>query len=323
MMMLPARARRRRQPLKLAAFVLLLVVPVSATAQHTQALITDLSGAVEVVRAMSDTTVAAYWGMQLFDGDEVRTPDAASVSMLLSNNSLVSLGANSSLVVARGPASATAAATRSVAVDVETIEDLTLRRDGDDLVALGGLRSGAADGPLKAISPRHTRVKTLRPTFAWHAAQPFEVYRVKLFSSAGVVWRAEVTTTSMTYPTNAPALEPGSRYFWQVEGDDLFDPATSAAVPFEVLPADRVADIAAREAEIRALVDGQTDTPSYHYLLGAYYAKAGLLDAATASFQHLAAQHPEAPLVRQILGTLRADVGLQPSAPLLAAELAQ
>lgn len=294
--------------------MLLPALPIHA--QDAQALITELAGAVQIVRAETGSTVDAVWGTQLYSGDQVETLDGATASILFTNNNLITLGANSAMAIAGGPgADAPSQGVRRVEADlIAGVDDLTVRREGDDLAALGGLRAGGRQAALEPLSPRNTLIKTTQPSFAWHAAEPFEAYEVKVFNSDGVVWRGTVTEPSATYPADAPALEPGTAYFWQVEGDDLLNPVASQAVPFEVLSADRLAAVEAREASIRATFGDAADGSDYRYVLGAYYAKEGLLDAAIVSFLQIAERHPESPLAQEILGKLYEDVGLKDQA---------
>lgn len=283
------------------------------------ALITDLNGAVVVTRAANGVEQQAVWGTQLFQGDRVETREAAAVSVLFSNNNLITLGANSSVTISAGPGQAPPAAESTPVKTVgpgllADVSDLTLRREGGNLAALGGLRAGDDAAQIDLLAPRNTVVKTRQPTFVWHADSDVDRAVVKVFDENGLVWSKEATEGRLDYPADVAPLKAGTAYFWQVETEDLLDTVTSPSVSFRVLTEEALQDVTAQEAAIRRMFEDDLNSSNYHYVLGAYYAKHGLLDAAIDAFSQIVVQHPDAALPQQILGKLYQDVGLKDQA---------
>jgi tetratricopeptide (TPR) repeat protein len=291
-----------------------------ATPSHAQdgdraALITDLSGVVEVASGSSSFSKVG-WGTPLMNGDRIRTAADAKASILFSNGNLVTLGQNASMTIAaaNGGSSGTES-TRSVSDEyLADASDLTLYRAGPgEIGALGGLRSGGGD-KIELITPRNTRTKAARPEFAWDANGDYDIFTVKLLSDAGTLWSAETEGTSIAYPSSAPELEPGTKYFWQVIGEVMLNTVSSPLVSFEVLTPDDVVRINAGEKAIAATFADEPEAPSHLYVLGSYYAREGLLGDAIATFSMIAHRHPEAAPAFEILGKLYYDVDMKDAA---------
>ena len=296
--------------------VLLFGFSVETKAQQV-ALVTDVSGPVQVTRATGGAAQAATWGMQLNVGDRVATGAGARTSLLYSaNNSLVSLAANANLTIAAG-APAGASASRTVgAPRIAAVSDLTLHRAGEgEVAALGGLRAVEAPRSITTLTPRQTRILQGAPSFAWMSAAEFESYTVRVFDANGrEVWSGATNGSRLEYPANAPKLAAGTRYLWKVEGEDLLETVASELTPFDVLGEDDQRVASEGLASIKASFESDADATSRDYVLGAFYADLGLYSDAVASFSRIAQRHPDAALVHEILGKLYYDLGLKDEA---------
>lgn len=305
-----------RTRLFLVFTVLLIAFSVDTKAQQA-ALVTDVSGPVQVTRAAGGAAQAASWGMQLNVGDRVVTGAGARASLLYSaNNNLVSLGANANLTVAAA-APAGASASRTVgAPRIAAVSDLTLARAGEgEISALGGLRAGERDQLIVNLTPRQTQIRQGRPSFAWMASAEFEEYRVRLFDASGrEVWAGTTTATELAYPESAPALAAGAQYLWKVEGEEMLDVVSSQMTPFDVLTDDEQAAVTAGLEAIGEALSGEADDTTRDYVMGAFFADNGLKFDAVAVFSRIAARHPDAALVHEILGNLYYDLGLKDEA---------
>ena len=87
-------------------------------------------------------------------------------------------------------------------------------------------------GHLTLFAPKLGKAYTLTPTFYWNADDPTAEYLFRLsVLSAGQapVFETKVTGGTFTYPGDAPALEPGATYTWQVTptNDMLGGPASA------------------------------------------------------------------------------------------------
>ncbi len=293
----------------------LLAIPV-ASARQSAALVTDISGDVRVARASGGASQAATWGMQLNVGDRVTSASGARASLLYSaTNSIVTVASGATHEV--GSAADGAGASRPAgAPRIAAVSELTLARAGaGEVSALGGLRAGEREQAIVNLTPRQTRIRQGRPTFAWMASEEFEGYRVRLYDAAGrEVWTGAATGSERVYPDDAPALVAGSQYVWNVEGETMLDAVSSQLTPFEVLSDEEETIVAEGLGGISDAMAGAADETTRDYLLGAFYVDHGLLFDAVDAFSRIARRHPDAALVHEILGNLYYDLGLKDEA---------
>ena len=284
--------------------LLLLVLTVPVAAQSHRALITELAGAVTIQRA-NGSNAAATWGIQLFDGDVLTTGANSKAALLYSNGSLLSVAANSETRVEGNDA--------SPAVDptlLADVSDLTLQRTGvGELAALGGLRAGPGESAIDLQYPRQTRVMSPTPTFEWATETAFEIYTVTVLSDDGQVWSGTTEESQITYPTTAPALQPGVTYYWRVEGEEMLDVTRSELVQFEVVAPEEIEVITKAEAGIRAAFSDESAAASRDFLLGSFYAKQGLNAEALAVFTAIAQVQGDSAMLHEILGRLYYETG--------------
>lgn len=282
------------------------------------ALITDIKGEVLAKKAERADFEKAYWGMQLSQGDQVKTLADAEVSFLFSNNNLISLGPNSTLTLSEGRAPGNGHDTSVRKMDTQLLADnalLTLRKtSGGEIGALAGLRSADARQKIVPLSPRGSKIKRIQPSFEWTAANEFDRFKVKLFDSNGVTWSKETETTRLEYPQGEPPLSYGESYFWQVEGEGLFESAKSASVGFRLPSQQELEKVKAQEEKIRQMFKDDLEGSSFHFVLGAYYDREGFFEDAIKHFEVIARMYPDAPLPHQILGKLCTSIGLKDKA---------
>lgn len=305
--------------------IVLIALLVWMSARHSNAqdaehlaLITDLEGAVGIVRAAGGNPVVARWGTPLFEGDEVKTEEAAGASILFANNNLVTLGPSSSMTIKGGPGSAVERSGAVRTIDGPLLADvsgLTMHRTGQgDISALGTLRSGGTVDGVEPLAPRSTMVQNPQPVFEWHASSSMESFAVRVFDDSGLIWTGETRDRRLQYPSDAPALLPDREYLWQVEGEDMLEIVKSAMVPFTLLSPNAREEVAARESALRAQFSDDPHGSNVNFVLGSYYVQVGLLSQAISSFEGIADRHPDASMPYEILGKLYTDVGLKDAA---------
>lgn len=294
-----------------ALFSLLVLLPETAQAQDRAALLTEVSGAVSVTRASGGAAVDASWGMQLFQGDVVRTGADGVAALLFTDNNLVNLGANTSMTVSTSSGQGRSVPSSRLA----DVSDLTMHRAGQgEIAALGGLRSGSREATIVPVTPRNSRVLESHPVLAWYATADFDEFEVRLLDGSGEVWSTTVTESQVTYPDDAPALEPGKEYVWQVTGIAMLDEIGSEMAPFAVVD-DATRTTVREEADgIRTMFTDDSDASSRDYLLGALYAREGLINEAIQAFSRIAERHPDSPIAHEILGKLYYDMGMKDEA---------
>ena len=145
----------------------------------------------------------------------------------------------------------------------------------------------------------------------WTPPTEFEEYRLSVRDDSGEIWSMEGARPGATYPADAPALEPGRQYFWQVTGIAMLDEVDSELAPFELIGASEREAVQEDVSEITSVLTGDGDANSRDYLLGALYAREELLGNAVEAFSRIAERHPDATLAHEILGKLYLRMGLK------------
>ena len=107
---------------------------------------------------------------------------------------------------------------------------------------IGGASRGI--GGLTLYAPKLGKAYTLTPTFAWSADDESTEYTFRLSvlsTGQSPIYENKVTGGHFTYPADAPALEPGSTYVWQVTPTNDMLGGTASASILIVGGADRAA----------------------------------------------------------------------------------
>lgn len=297
--------------------IIITFLPLFAQSEEKKclAVITDIKGDVEVIKA-NNNKISGDWGLQLYNGDRIRTARASSATLIFSNGNLVNLGANSSIEISGEGESSTEQFENSQSVNQAMFGnfiDLALDKDKKkDVGVLAGLRSLRIDSnkpPIELISPCNTSIITCKPSFEWLTSIPVDEFEIKLFNKNGLVWSQKVTGTKIEYPENAEVLNYGETYFWHVVGEALLESYKSLNYEFSVLTADKIEEVKSREDSIKELVNDSTNSSSYHSLLGAYYYNTGLLEEAITEFKIVTERNPHSAIVHEILGQLYTYTG--------------
>lgn len=301
-------------PRILAIVFLLLTIKGQTLGQSSDrvAVLTEVKGQVLLARAGSDSFSAGVdFGTALYVDDRVRTGDASSVSVLYSNGDLLTIGANRSITIS-GESDGTSDGDSRIDVDARassSAANLTLHRSGDgEIAALSGLRSTGKRASITILAPTNSAVRDASPRFSWVASKEFSLFRVRIFTSNGVVWEGESTSTSLEYPKDAPALATGVDYLWQVFGEDLLDEESSEISKMWVLSHETLSAITEAEANLAAL-NTESSSGNYHLLLGSLYAETGLLGNAVDEFKALVADYPDSALPHELLAKVFAEMG--------------
>ena len=277
------------------------------------AVITEINGDVFVKKSKKTEFDKGFWGTQLYQDDKVKTSKASEVSLLFSNGNLIGLGPNSSITISKGPSPKNRDLQPVKHIETELLADIsivTLRQtDEGHIGALAGLRSGNDDQTVDLLSPCNTMVRTDRPSFVWQSTKPFDSFVVTLYSSSGPVWSREVTDKRLDYPDEGKALSHGESYFWLVEGKGLFDGFKSTSQGFSVLKKEDLVDVESQQKRMKDLFKDNPNSSSYHFVMGSYYQKKGLLEDAIREFEFISKINSDSPIPHEILGKLYSDVG--------------
>ena len=277
------------------------------------AVITEINGEVFLKKVNRSEFSKASWGIQLFQGDEIKTSDKSEVKLLFSNNNLISLGSNSKIKIAgkESPATETTGNVRNIssAAMVNLSDLIPKREDKNDVGALAGLRSVSSEQSIELTSPNNTLIKTDHPSFSWMTKKIYDNYVVNLYNSKGLVWSRKVSENTIKYPENEKGLEFGESYFWNVEGEYLIDTDKSSNHKFSVLSLEQSKEVEENENTIRNTFKNDPESSSMHSVLGAYFINKGLLQDAIIEFQTIAKLNSDAALPHELLGSLYSEVG--------------
>ena len=141
------------------------------------------------------------------------------------------------------------------------------------------LRSAAKGNIPKALAPRATKLLTNRPTFRWEAVKGATSYTVALERvPSETMWRFQVPTNELSYPSGVALLEPGVLYTFQVTTVVKGVTYNSAEekepdLAFKVLSAKDAQAVGRDEVKIRDL--GLREVPTA-FVLANLYASNGL-----------------------------------------------
>lgn len=271
--------------------------------ERPSAVLTSCKGPVTVLR--SGGTTSGAFGLALDDGDQVRTGKDAEAEIMFASGDWVQIGPNSSMRIKGRPTGAAPAATDKF----EVVQNFLKLKNSEGTSSIGALRGVDHASELVAVSPVQTRVRDARPTFRWTTRDTKVALRFTLYDESGVLWKKDVSgVTSMAYPSDAPALEPGVSYSWTLESTDplVAPPLRTTAAFFQVLAP---SDAHALASELAAVDAGKSGTVTYHVMRAGLFFRHGLVDDAIAETETAVAADPDNRGLEAILGHLYAEAG--------------
>jgi len=286
--------------------------PAWAQTAETAGMITEIKvghGKVEVKTSGADWRLATPLNT-LHVGDQVRASGDASTVVLLAG------GRGSARIDAK---------TSPYTVAGAPPDDTTSQKARSLLSAsLGFLSSGSKESPKALLStragPRRPEILTPRNglvlpgsvEFEWLGSQ-FSRYTVRVLDPSGVVLeRKGVVGARFTYPAEAPALQPGIHYRFQVEA--LGHPPYEAW--FEIVDPTRAAAVRDDLAQLEASVGSTVSANSLAAVEAGALASQGLYHNARLVVLAALARDPDEPTLHMLLANLYLKTGL----PRLAAE---
>lgn len=289
----------------------LILFPVSILSQHKAsvlAVISDVSGDVFLKKASKNESLKAVFGMQLMQGDLVMTKKKSKVEVLFNDGNLISLGSNSSITIS---GKKTDEHVKNIgAILAGSFSDLALRSDSKgEMGVLIDLRSTDTDQTIILISPCNTIIKSNQPVLSWKSTKPLEEYVVRIYNDDGLIWEKKTPETKIKITDTATSLRFGESYFWNVEGINMIDSFRSLNQKFTILSQDKILELESTEEQIKDFFKDDLNSSSFHSVLGAFYAKKGMLEEAIKEFEIVKVANPESSLPCEILGKLYSDIG--------------
>jgi hypothetical protein len=305
----------RKPGLVAIASILLAATAVAATAPKEKepiAFVVALRGPVTVTPAQATKGAPAKLGRPLDRGDRVQVGVGGSTKLFFSDGNVIELMERSTITIGgkldgKRPPVAAQGLPSQVFATASKFVTAGSRQTG--LVALSPMRGEA--GPTRSIllSPRRTDVLVDRPAFSWRAVEGATRYRVTVSNEQGELWQREVTTLSLEYPEDAPALAAGADVLWEVHALSATETVHHEESTFHVL------ETATRDA-VREDLDrigetvGGPESQAGRYLSGSYLSGRGLYDDAAQQFAALCRLEPEAPGPHEALGNVYRAIGL-------------
>lgn len=291
-------------------------VSISGQSSKCLAVITEISGDVNVIKAGKTESEKVFWGTQLFQGDQIRTSEKSVVSLLLANSNLVKLGANSTMIISTKespvavkagniPEPMTAAMISGFSSMISRKKDVK-----EEKGSLAGYRSLNIEvKSIRLTAPYNTLIRTIHPSFSWNSKETYDSYTVSVYNTEGLVWSKKTSATSMKYPDDVKDLEYGGSYFWTVEGEKMIDSDRSAKLGFSVISFEKSKETTTLENIIRNNLGIESEKSNLHSVLGAYFMSEGLLQDAANEFHIISEINPGDALPHELLGSIYSEMG--------------
>ncbi|MGE5406734.1 MAG: hypothetical protein ACM3NR_03390 [Methanosarcina sp.] len=293
--------------------IIFLTAVLKAQVDDCVGVITSINGNIQVRKAQSEILTKAYWGFQLFPGDQVITWEASRVIITRPDNTVMKLGPGSSVILTsliKYKDDAFSHNKKISSASLINLEVLAVKKDkSKESGALAGFRSLAAEKYITAESPYNTMVRTARPAFSWNSGKSFNTYKIRLYDSNGLLWEKKVTGTSMNFPADEKDLTPGMPYSWNIEAEGLYENEKSDILKFSIVSVEQSKEIDIQENEIRNSLAGEDEITSLHSVLGTFYMNHGLIHEAINEFKIIAEMYPVSFVAHEILSFLYNETG--------------
>ncbi len=207
------------------SFFFMLSWSAPASGAEAIALISSLSGKVEVRPAREKRFIAARLGDQLFEDDVLSTRNGARANLLFSDGSIISVFPNSRLELSLKKSDTGKGGSLVASLSRGSWKGLkgmfSAARKRETLTAVAGIRKEEAneEGGLEVLYPRNSVILESKPTFRWKAGLKGRMFMVSLTLKGmkGKVWTFRTEETSVPYPKGEKGPDKGQTYFLRVE----------------------------------------------------------------------------------------------------------
>ena len=305
----------------------LLLAPTSgfaASPGDPVALLTEIrpgQGEVRVKLSTENDWKAPLPLLSLRVGDQVRvTRNATAVLIFLGGQGTLTVVAANSPYAVQGPAGG--AAQRKTSELVASVTRILMGKKKE--LAYTPLTTRSIKQPPVILSPRDGKLLGA-PVLEWTGSDRAR-YAVRVFGPQGLLWeQANLPQAPLPYPPNAPSLNPGVLYRWQLETKDFpvqqgqfsvlssteiagirgalsaLEPGALPGYPKNTVALMRAGFLFEQELyaearkELLAALRADPDEPSLHVMLGHVYERTGLPALAGEEFdeaQYLSSRTP-------------------------------
>ena len=138
-------------------------------------------------------------------------------------------------------------------------------------------------GPIEGVS-----VADVRPRFWWEPEKQAVGYEVRVLDrTEQVVFRGVVGAPELNYPEDAPALEPGQKYWWQVAALGKDGPTDLKGSFFQTLPAEQAVQFHTLETDLKKQAAANPKDTGPRILMAFLYEENGMYDQAAIAYDKL------------------------------------
>ena len=281
----------------------------AAMCENPSAILLSFNGEVVVTRNSGETIDASY-GLALFAGDEIQTGPASGAEIHFENGSWIEVGANSSMQVKQQGKKKQKTEKNTGPKSFAKVNNFMKLKDSEGTSTLAALRSVEKKQELLLESPSQTKIRDSLPLFQWKASGQAGELLLTLYNEDGIQWKHKVKGAgNLSYPDDAPSLQPGTTYSWTIETTDplTFPPLRSKAAFFEVLSEEEEKELAALLEELDR--DKTTSESSYHIVRASLFFDFSLIDEAIAETKEALKTDPGNTTLRSILARLYTEAG--------------
>jgi hypothetical protein len=266
--------------------LVLLAFRAAAQAQTPVGLLSLVSGDAQIVRSGQTNAAPARTADLIAAGDRVITVTGEVTFLFCPQSKTAKLGPGAEIEFAAAAYTVKKGAVSGEKQVPSCRLPSTLTLASASNVQSGMLRLRGANLLLR--SPSRTNTATLQPQFEWEPVERAQKYEVRVLDrEERILWRSEVTGTSVEYPADATALQWGQRYRWRVTARDANENLDEATTFFSVLPAEQAQDVRLAEDSLRAMVEQNPEDNWPRFLLAFLYEERGMLDQAARLYYDL------------------------------------
>ena len=289
------------------AGALVLVLAAVASAGDPVGVLTEIRaerGRVEVKRSGEPEWKAAQPLLALRPGDQIRATGEARASLVFTGGrGAQAVSAANSPFPVKLPAAA--ASSDKVKGLIGGVTDFLAGKQKD--LAYLPLSVRAVRPPRVAqIEPRETKLLPGAVTFEWSGSNTLR-YKIRVLGPQGILWeQANLPRKPVVYPASAQGLEPGVRYFWQLETEG--QPVQQAE--FQILPAAEAKRVReSLDILVPASLPGYPPS-SVALMRAGYVLRDGLFADARRELLTALAGDPDEPTLHLLLGQVYDTIGL-------------
>jgi hypothetical protein len=307
---------RRISAIALACVLSIMVGRLSpAFGSDAVALISSITGKVELQRANAKGWGAARMGDQLFEGDVLQTHDNSKASLFFSTGSIITVYPKSRVALSlreTGKGRESRLVTSLAKGVMEGIGGIfSAEKKRETLTAIPGIRKKIEEEEMgvRVLYPRNSTILTPRPDFRWRTSGKTRSFMVSLTLKGmrGRLWTLNTKEIGIPYPKDQRPLERGQTYFVRVESMD--DSSVSDEVYFRILDDRSAEEVIRTTKQMGELQKSNPDDGTPEFILATFYRNRGLYHMALERLDALEKKNPAERFILEEKGEIFAKIG--------------